>query len=68
MSSVQATTTVLEAVSLMEIRNADRLSVLEGRRLVGVISDRDIIVGCVSARRSPSRLRVRDLVGDGAEL
>jgi CBS domain-containing protein len=50
--------TLQEAASKMRSFGTDFLPVIEARQLVGVITDRDIVVRCVAAGDDPKKARV----------
>jgi CBS domain-containing protein len=54
--------TVEEAAEKMEALNVGPLPVCDGRRLVGMITDRDITVRAVAAGVGPGEARVRDVM------
>lgn len=60
--SVEAGQTVLEAARWMAERNVGALPVLEGGRLVGIFSERDIMKRVVAEGRDPARTRVADVM------
>lgn len=53
---------VLDAVRVMERANAGAACVLDRSALVGVISERDIMLRVVGARRDPETTTVRDVM------
>jgi CBS domain-containing protein len=59
---VQAGQSVLEAARWMVERNVGALPVLDGGRLVGIFSERDIMKRVVAEERDPARTRVADVM------
>lgn len=55
--TVQRETTLLQAAGLMDSANVGALLVLEGSRLVGIVTDRDMVVRAV-ARGYPLEARI----------
>jgi CBS domain-containing protein len=53
---------VRRAAELMDELNVGALPVCEGRRLVGMITDRDITVRATSAGESPEKIRVEEVM------
>lgn len=56
--------TIQEAARLMDEMNVGSLPVCDGRRLRGVITDRDITVRATAAGLPPDTTRVRDVMSD----
>jgi CBS domain-containing protein len=59
---VQPTQTVLEAASYMVDRNVGAVPVLEGTRLVGIFSERDIMKRVVTEGRDPRSTRISEVM------
>jgi CBS domain-containing protein len=57
---------IVEAAEKMRSLNVGVLPVTEGKRLVGIITDRDITVRAVAEGRDPKGTRVRDCMTSGA--
>ncbi len=53
---------VTEACAELTRRNIGALAVMKGNKLVGVMSERDVIRKCVSAGEAPERLTVADIM------
>lgn len=53
--------TLIEAARKMRQRDVGSLPVCDGRRLLGMITDRDIVVRALAQGRDPSRTRVHDV-------
>lgn len=75
--SVRPDSTVLDAAELMALKNVGAVAVLERNRLVGILSERDVLRRVVVKRLAPetvpvSEVMTRDLVvaevGDSYEL
>ena len=60
-TSVAATTTVAEAARLLGAEDVGSLPVVEGDRLVGVLTDRDIVLRVVREGRGPAATTVADV-------
>ncbi len=54
--------TVQDAAKKMDDENVGALPVCEGDRLVGLVTDRDIVVRSTSAGQVPSETKVRDVM------
>jgi CBS domain-containing protein len=59
---IEADASALTAVFRMRDANVDRLTVCENGRILGMVTERDVVVRCVSARRLPSQTRVRSIL------
>jgi CBS domain-containing protein len=58
---VTAETTVSEAAQLMKSDDIGALPVLEGERLTGMITDRDIVVQVIAKGKDPRGMPVREV-------
>ncbi len=54
--------TVQDAAKKMDDENVGALPVCDGDRLVGIVTDRDIVVRSTSAGQQPSKTLVRDVM------
>ena len=54
-------TSVVEAAELMANEDVGSLPILEGERLVGVVTDRDIVVRAVAKQKNPQGMPVREV-------
>ncbi len=61
-TSVRPSDTVIHAARMMETESVGFLPVIENDRLCGVITDRDIMVGCDAHGRDAHHLRVDGLM------
>jgi CBS domain-containing protein len=61
-ASVDRTWTVIDAAQLMNARRIGSLVVLEGSEVVGIFTERDILVRVVAARRDPETTVVGDVM------
>jgi CBS domain-containing protein len=57
--------TIERAAQLMDELNVGSIPVFEGGRLVGMVTDRDIVVRAVSAGRVPGQTPVSDVMSAG---
>jgi CBS domain-containing protein len=64
---IQPDRTVRDAARLMDEMNVGALPVCDGRRLVGMITDRDITVRSTAAGIAPDRHSVREIMTDDVE-
>jgi CBS domain-containing protein len=55
-------TTVLDAAQLMNTKGIGAVLVLEGSRLVGIFTERDIMRRVVAEQQDPATVQVRDLM------
>jgi len=55
---------VREAAQMMDELNVGVLPVCDGRKLVGIITDRDVTVRATAAGQEPDRTPVRDVMTD----
>jgi CBS domain-containing protein len=65
--SVSPEASVLDAVRIMEQANVGAAAVMQDGGLVGVISERDVMLRVVAARRNPESTRVRDVMTSGVK-
>lgn len=66
-ASIEPAASVTAAALHMRDQGVDRLDVVEDGRVVGSLGDREIITGCISKRRLPSRVLVRDIMSAATE-
>jgi predicted transcriptional regulator len=59
--SCQPTATVVEAAKLMASEDVGPIPIVEGDRLVGLVTDRDIVVRVVAEGRDPNSTTVGDV-------
>lgn len=62
---VQPEQSVFEAAAYMVQRNVGAVPVLDGAKLVGIFSERDIMKRVVSERRDPMTTRIADVMTTG---
>jgi CBS domain-containing protein len=55
------TATAVDAARTMRENNVGDIIVLEGSRIAGIVTDRDIVVRGVSTGRDPARTRIGDI-------
>jgi CBS domain-containing protein len=58
---VTPTTPVSEAAELMASEDVGSLPILEGNKLAGIITDRDIVIQVVAKRKDPQGMPVREV-------
>lgn len=56
---------VVEAAALMQELDVGSLPVLEDGEVVGMLTDRDIVIRCVASAREPAGCAVRDVMTAG---
>jgi CBS domain-containing protein len=61
-ATVEPDSTCGEAATLMKQEDCGSLPVVGNGRLVGIITDRDIVVRCVAAGKDPKTLRVAEVM------
>src|SRR5919106_1714308 len=57
--------TIRDVARRMRAENIGALPVRENDRLIGMVTDRDIVVRCVAEERSPSNTTVREVMSEG---
>jgi CBS domain-containing protein len=57
--------TIREAAALMRALDIGPLPVCDGRRLLGVVTDRDLTVRATADGRDPNTTRVREVMSEG---
>lgn len=60
--SIAPDATVLEAAQLMNQHHIGSLVVLAGEKLAGIVTERDVLVRVVAAKRDPTSLNVSDIM------
>lgn len=65
--SVNLETSVMEAVRTMTEESIGAITVTEGNRLVGIFSERDLMLRVVSEKRDPERTYIRDVMTSPVE-
>lgn len=66
-TSIVAGDTILRAAQLMDELNVGSLPVCDGERLVGIVTDRDIIVRAVAQNLPPEQTCVSDAMSGGVQ-
>lgn len=64
---IAPTTSVAEAARLMDLKNVGCLLVMEGEKLVGVLTDRDIVLRVVNMERNASETKVSQVMTENPE-
>lgn len=59
---IEATCSLNEAAQKMEALNVGVLPICEGTKLIGVITDRDIVVRGLAQQRDPSSTQVKEII------
>src|ERR1700704_4029663 len=65
--TVKPDTTVMEAVRTMAQESIGALAVTEGNRLVGMFSERDLMLRVVSEKRDPEQTYIREVMTSPVE-
>jgi len=65
--TVDADATVMEGVRTMAEERIGAIGVTEGNRLVGIFSERDLMLRVVSEKRDPERTRIRNVMTSPVE-
>lgn len=60
--TIRASATVEEAAELMALHDVGALPVCEDDRLIGILTDRDIVVRCLAPGFSPRAVAVRQIM------
>jgi CBS domain-containing protein len=60
--AIQQTASATEAAELMALHNIGALAVCDGDAVVGVITDRDLVIQCMASRRSPDAVQVHAIM------
>ena len=63
---ISAAATLEQAAKEMKAHNVGLLPVIDGDAVVGIVTDRDIVLRAVSARLRPEMTRVREVMTPGA--
>jgi CBS domain-containing protein len=61
-SSVESNATLGQVATLMKQEDCGSIPVVDGARLVGIVTDRDIVVRAVAAGKDPKTLRVSEVM------
>ncbi|MCA1683250.1 MAG: CBS domain-containing protein [Actinobacteria bacterium] len=54
--------TATEAAALMKSKDCGSLPIVEGGRLVGIVTDRDIVLRVVAARKDPATVKISEIM------
>jgi CBS domain-containing protein/uncharacterized membrane protein YuzA (DUF378 family) len=65
--SVQASATVLEAATVLRAEEVGAVPVVEGDRLVGIVTDRDLAIRVIADGRDPSSTTIREIASRNPE-
>src|SRR5689334_21516554 len=60
-------TTVFEAVQTMDREGIGAVAIMEGGSLVGIFSERDVMLRVVLGKRNPEATRIADVMTTGVE-
>jgi CBS domain-containing protein len=66
-SSCEASSTVIDAAKQMAQEDVGAIPVVEGERLVGLVTDRDIVLRVVAEGRDPSSTSLSDITSSSLE-
>lgn len=66
-ATIGPTDTIQRAAQLMDELNVGSIPVFEGTRLVGLVTDRDIVVRAISVGKSPAETRVDEVMSAGID-
>jgi len=61
-ATVDSGATLGEVAMLMKQRDCGSIPVVEGGRLIGIVTDRDIVIRAVAAGKDPKTLRVNEVM------
>ncbi len=61
-ATVQPGSTATEAAALMKSKDCGSLPIVEGGRLVGIVTDRDIVLRVVAAKKDPATLKISEIM------
>jgi CBS domain-containing protein len=61
-TTIEPDKTVVDAAKLMDSEDAGLLPIVEGQKLVGTITDRDIAIRVVAEGKDPQSAKVRDIM------
>jgi CBS domain-containing protein len=56
------TTSLVETASMMKRHNVGLVPICEGKKLVGVVTDRDIVINCVAAGMDAARCNAKEFM------
>jgi CBS domain-containing protein len=59
---IDSTRSLYQTAEKMKSRNVGFLPVREGKKLIGIITDRDIVIRGLAARKDPKSAHVRDIL------
>jgi CBS domain-containing protein len=59
--SIDGAASVVEAAKLMVAENVGSLPVVDGSRLVGIVTDRDVVIQVVAGERDPATTTVSEI-------
>lgn len=60
--TIPSSATVLEAAKKMDDENVGALPVIDGEHVVGIVTDRDIVIRSTAADQQPSKMRVTEVM------
>ena len=65
--TVRPETTVMQAVRVMDQQSIGAVAVMDGNDLVGIFSERDLMLRVISERKDPERTLVQDVMTSPVE-
>ena len=66
--SAEPDTTLEEIATIMRDENVGAVPIMEGRELLGIITDRDIVVRCIAEGKHASECRAEDILSEELEI
>ena len=67
-STAEPDTTLEEIATIMRDEDIGAVPVIEGSELLGIITDRDIVIRCIAEGQHPSELCAEDILTDDVEI
>jgi CBS domain-containing protein len=66
--TANADTTLEEIATMMKSEDTGAIPVVEERELLGIVTDRDIVIRCVAEGRDPAEVMAEDILTDNLEV
>ena len=64
-ATVQPGSTATEAAALMKSKDCGSLPIVEGGKVVGIVTDRDIVLRVVAAKKDPATVKISEIMTKG---